>query len=94
MITSWLVLAVVFSACVAFFLVTPYFDHALAGSSSDSPLSSKPSLSDGKERALRALKDLELDQSMGKISDEDFTRAKQELTRELAGILEEVRGRA
>lgn len=91
---TWLVLAVVFSACVAFFLVAPYFDPALAEGSGASPLSSRRSLSDSKERALRALKDLELDRSMGKISDEDFTKARQELMRELAGILEETRGRA
>jgi hypothetical protein len=94
MMTSWLVLAVVFSACVAFFLVAPYFDPAFAGNSGASTASSKRSLLDSKERALRAVKDLELDRSMGKISEEDFTKAKQDLLRELAVILEETRGRA
>jgi len=92
--TSWLVLAVVFSACVAFFLVAPYFDPAFAGSSGASSVGSKRSLLDSKERALRAVKDLELDRSMGKISEEDFAKAKQDLLRELAVILEETRGRA
>jgi hypothetical protein len=94
MITSSIVLALVFSACVAFFLVAPYFDPAFAGSSHYSQTGSPLSLLDSKERALRALKDLEFDRSMGKVSDEEFARAKQELLQEVAAILEEARGRA
>lgn len=94
MMTSWLVLALVFSACVAFFLVAPYFDPALVGNSASPSANSRQSSLDSKERALRALKDLELDRSMGKISEEDFAKAKGDLMREVAVILEETRGRA
>lgn len=94
MMASWLVVAVVFSAFVAFFLVAPYFDPAFVGSSDASCYGSKRALLDSKERALRALKDLEFDRSMGKISDDDFAKAKQDLLRELANVLEETRGRA
>jgi hypothetical protein len=94
MITSWIVLALVFSACVAFFLVAPYFDPAFVASSHGIETGASLSLLDSKERALRALKDLEFDRSMGKVSEEEFTRAKQELLREVAAILEETRGRA
>lgn len=93
MMTSWIVLALVFSACVAFFLVAPYFDPAFAGNLHDSAAGSTRSLLDTKERALRALKDLEFDRSMGKVSEEEFTKAKQELLQEVSAILEETRGR-
>ena len=94
MIVSWIVLALVFSAFLAFFLIAPYFDPALAAESTGSDVGLKQSVRDSKERALRAIKDLEFDRSMGKVSEEDFSRAKDELLREAAAILEETRGRA
>lgn len=94
MMTYSIVLALVFSACVAFFLVAPYFDPAFAGSSHLLETGTSLSLRDSKERTLRALKDLEFDRSMGKVSEEEFTRVRQELLQEVAAILEETRGRA
>jgi hypothetical protein len=94
MMISWIVLALAFSAFLAFFLVAPYFDPAFAGNSHDSAAGSTRSLLDTKERALRAVKDLEFDKSMGKVSEEEFTKARQELLQEVAAILEETRGRA
>lgn len=47
-------------------------------------------LYDSKERSLRAIKDLELDYSMNKISPEEYERSRQELSLEVAGILEEI----
>jgi hypothetical protein len=42
---------------------------------------------DAKERSVGALRDLELDFAMGKVSAEDFESAKRTLTREVAAIL-------
>lgn len=94
MMVSWVVLALVFSGFLALFLVAPYFDPALAVESEGSDVGGKQAIRDSKERALRAIKDLEFDRSMGKVSEEDFSRAKEELLREAAAILEETRGRA
>jgi len=92
--TVWIIGAILFSACVALFLVAPFYDPALGSSASGAPVGVAPALLDSKERALRALKDLELDRSMGKVSEEDFAKSRQELLREVATILEETRGRA
>jgi len=91
---SWIVLALIFSAFLALFLVAPYFDPALAVESEGLDVGLKQSVRDSKERALRAIKDLEFDRSMGKVSEEDFSKAKDELLREASAILEETRGRA
>ncbi len=91
---TWMVLAVVFSAGMAMFLIAPYFDPALSVDRNGLEVGRSRVLQDSKERALRAIKDLELDRSMGKVSDEDFLRAKDQLLREVATILEETRARA
>jgi hypothetical protein len=49
-------------------------------------------LLDSKERALRAIKDLELDFTMGKVSREDYDRSYAELSQEVGRILQELRG--
>jgi hypothetical protein len=87
----WIVLSLAFSLLLGLYLVRPFFEAAYAGGDATVGLESLQSLSDSKERALRAIKDLELDFSMGKISQEDFDRAKNELSIELAGVLEEIR---
>lgn len=48
-------------------------------------------LLDAKERALRAIKDLELDYSMGKLSSEDFHTSKETLSRELLSVLDRIK---
>ena len=94
MMVSWVVLAVVFSACLGLFFAAPYFDPALVVKSDGSDTGSTQALRDSKERALRAIKDLELDRSMGKVSEEDFLKSREQLLREAAAILVETRGRA
>jgi len=92
--TVWIIGAILFSAGVALFLVAPFYNPAADNSTVESAVGGASALLDSKERALRALKDLELDRSMGKVSEEDFARSKEELLREVATILEETRGRA
>lgn len=48
-------------------------------------------LLDAKERALRAIKDLELDYSMGKLSPEDFHASKETLSLELLSVLDRIK---
>jgi hypothetical protein len=88
----WIVLSVALSALLGLYLAAPLAEAVGVGASSDKGAGSRaPSLMDKKERALRALKDLELDYTMGKVSREDFERSKQELSREVARVLEELR---
>jgi hypothetical protein len=89
--SMWIVLSLVFSLVIGLYLVRPFFEAAYAGVSLSAGVDSLQSLHDSKERALRAIKDLELDFSMGKVSREDFDRAKHELSLEVAGVLEEIR---
>lgn len=84
-------LSLVLSLLIGLYLVRPFFEAAYAGVDSTSGLESLQALQDSKERALRAMKDLELDYSMGKISQQDFDRAKNELSLEVAGVLVEIR---
>jgi hypothetical protein len=87
----WIVLSLALSLLIGLYLARPFFEAAYAGESSTAEVESLQSLQDSKERSLRAIKDLELDYSMGKVSREDFDRAKTELSIEVAGVLEELR---
>ena len=89
--SMWILLAVAFSLVVGMFVCAPLFEPALQGATDVLDPGEQRALMDSKERALRALKDLELDHDMGKVSDEDFERTKQELTVDVARILEEIR---
>ena len=89
--STWIVLSFIFSLLTGLYFARPFFEAAYAGVDSTAGIESLQSLRDAKERALRAIKDLELDYSMGKITQEDFDRAKNELSIEVAGVLEEIR---
>jgi len=92
MTTVWIVSSLVLSLLLGLFLAAPLAETAGAEVSDNrGARGGVPSLMDKKERALRALKDLELDYTMGKVSREDFERSKQELSREVARVLEELR---
>ena len=88
----WIVLSIGLSLSLALFLAAPLTEVASAsGTDSHTERDQVGRLLDAKERGLRAIKDLELDYNMGKVSREDFERSKQELTREVAQVLEELR---
>jgi hypothetical protein len=85
--------SLVLSLIVVWFVVAPFFEPALAQGARQGGDDGAGSLLDAKERALRALKDLELDHSMGKVSAEDFDEGKRSLSVEIATILKEIQRR-
>jgi len=89
----WLFLSGALSLVLGLFLMAPLFEPAVAASgvSGSEAVNTPRRLRDAKERTLRALKDLELDHQMGKISSDDFERSSQELSLELAQILNDMR---
>jgi hypothetical protein len=88
----WIVLSLAFSLCMGLYLAAPFFERqgALADAAAATAESTRRLL-DSKERALRALKDLELDFTMGKVSREDYDRSHAELSLEVGRILQELR---
>ena len=89
--TMWLVGSAILAVCLAYFFVKPFFEPALSASVEISGHDSLRALLDSKERALRALKDLELDYSMGKVGAEDFETSRKELTAAAGRILEDIK---
>jgi hypothetical protein len=89
----WILLSVALAGSLGIFLAAPFGE--VAGAEGTHVAASGQDvygrLLDSKERALRALKDLELDFTMGKVSPDDFERSKRELSQEVAQILEEIR---
>lgn len=89
----WILLSLVLSLCMGLYLAAPLFEQR--GAPADAAVASAEAarrLLDSKERALRALKDLELDFTMGKVSREDYDRSHAELSLEVGRILQELRG--
>jgi hypothetical protein len=86
----WLLASAVLSLCIACYLVSPFVDPVMARAAQGIENLSYGALLDSKERALRALKDLELDFAMGKISEEDFESSRHALTIEATAILDEL----
>lgn len=99
----WILLSVALSVSLGLFMAIPFFERSSVFESSSAALPVHPSgdpgsestdvharLVDKKERALRSYRDLELDYSMGKITQDDFVRAQSEATREIALILKEL----
>jgi hypothetical protein len=87
----WIVLSISFSLCLGLYLAAPLFERdaalvAGAGVSTEGSVR----LLDAKERALRALKDLELDFAMGKVSKDDYDRSYAELSGEVGRIISEL----
>lgn len=91
-----LVASVILSLLVAWYVIAPLLEPALNRRGAQGAGDSIDALLDRKERALRSIKDLELDFEMGKLSQEDFDRSKAALSVEAAAILEEIaqKGRA
>lgn len=87
---TWIVASAVLSIFIAWYIGRPLFDPIMASGAVRDGDRSYGALLDRKERALRALKDLELDFAMGKVSDEDFETAKRTLTIEATAILDEL----
>ena len=53
--------------------------------------SASQALVDEKERSLRAIKDLELDFAMGKLSRDDYEVAKMELSADASAVLQKIK---
>ena len=88
----WIGLSLLLSLALGAFLVAPLFEPlAMVDGPAAQPADARARLLDSRERLLRAIKDLELDQTMGKVSREDFERGKGELALELAQVIEELR---
>ena len=81
------VASILLSLGVAWYVLSPLLDQ---GAPLYGGAEGIDALSDKKERALRSLKDLELDFEMGKLSREDFDRLKSALSLEAAAVLEEI----
>lgn len=88
---EWIVLSLALSVCIGLYLMAPLFDQHQAFADAAVAAEVTRRLLDSKERALRAMKDLELDFTMGKVSREDYDRSHVELSHEVARILQELR---
>ncbi len=88
--SMWIVAAAALSGVLAYLFVKPLFEPALGGVVVLSEQDSLRSLLDTKERLLRSLKDLELDHSTGKVSDEDYQGARRDLSLEVGRVLSEI----
>ncbi len=85
-----IIASLILSLFAVWFVLSPLFEPPMpnfAASPSDGPLGP---LLDAKERALRAIKDLEMDFSMGKLSQEDFDQSRRTLASEVAAILADI----
>ena len=86
-----IIASLILSLLVVWYVLSPIFEGGgFNFGAAEQPATVGP-LRDAKERALRALKDLELDFAMGKISQEDFTNSKGSMTAEIASILAEIK---
>jgi hypothetical protein len=93
MISMWIVAAVLLTVAVVVLASLPLLAPASGVvSATDSASSRESILADSKERGLRALKDLDLDYAMGKLSKDDYEQSRQSLTGEVAAILTELKG--
>ena len=86
-----IIASIILSLIVVYFVMMPFFEPALdVGVDARREGGALTPLLDAKERALRSLKDLEMDFSMGKLSQEDFEASKKTLSVEVANILHEI----
>ncbi len=93
MINMWIVAAALLTLAIVLFaglpLLAPGSLAVAAGGAADNR---ENILFDSKERGLRALKDLDLDYAMGKLSKDDYEQSRESLTRDVAAILTELKG--
>jgi hypothetical protein len=88
--TIWMIFAIVLTASGVLFALLPLgtsISTGVGGAQGEEVLR----LLDMKERSLRALKDLELDFAMGKMSEDDYARSRETVTLEVAQILREIK---
>jgi hypothetical protein len=85
-----IIASLVLSLFVVWYVLSPLFETVVPSFGSAIQSGVLGPLLDAKERALRSLKDLELDFLMGKLSQEDFDQSKRSLTTEVASILAEI----
>jgi hypothetical protein len=83
--------SLILSLFVVWYVLSPLFETALSNFGVATQPGTLGPLFDAKERALRSLKDLEMDFSMGKVSQEDFEQSKRSLSSEVAEILAEIK---
>jgi hypothetical protein len=86
----WIVASVALSLFSVWYVGRPLLEPLTEQSAESAAGAARLVLLDKKERALRALKDLELDFAMGKVSAQDFESSKQSLALEAAAVLEEL----
>ena len=83
-------MALVISSLCALYLLPPLLSDS--SEHGDEVVSSKLiELADAKERSLRAVKDLELDFAMGKIAEDEYEVARNELVAEASHALQELK---
>lgn len=86
-----IIASLIFSLLVVWYVMSPLFEGGISHFGTAAQPGSLGPLLDAKERALRALKDLEMDFSMGKLSHQDFMTSKGSVTTEIASILAEIK---
>lgn len=86
-----IIASLILSLLVVWYVLSPLFETAVPHYGAVVQPGVLGPLFDAKERALRSLKDLEMDHSMGKLSQDDFEQSKRTLTTEVAAILAEIR---
>ena len=89
--TFGIIASLALSLLVAWLLISPLLDTGGRSGPAPSSYGEAAALLDAKERSLRAIKDLELDFSMGKLSQDDFDRSKEALSLELLSILDRIK---
>jgi hypothetical protein len=86
-----IIASLILSLFVMWFVLSPLFEPAIPNYRGATAPGVLGPLLDAKERALRSLKDLEMDFSMGKLSQDDFEQSRRSLTAEVAAILADIK---
>jgi hypothetical protein len=86
-----IIASLILSLVVMWYVLSPLFETTIPNYGETVQPGALGPLLDAKERAIRSLKDLEMDLSMGKLSQDDFDQSKRMLTGEVATILAEIR---
>jgi hypothetical protein len=86
-----IIASLILSLFVVWFVLSPLFEPVIPNYGKLAAPGALGPLLDAKERALRSIKDLEMDFSMGKLSQEDFDQSRRALTAEVAAILADIK---
>jgi hypothetical protein len=86
-----IIASLILSLLVMWFVLSPLFEPTIPRYGGANVSGVLEPLLDAKERALRSLKDLEMDFSMGKLSQDDFEQLRRSLTAEVAVILADIK---